>query len=903
VRSAVKLHHLLLAKSGEPTHSLIGHMLDTAAVALEVLRREPPATLLRLSRSLQLDEYSAARFIAAIVATHDLGKATPAFVARWRPGREKLERAGFRFPLTRPYGDTPHGALTDGLLERWLGRNGMPLRARRALARAVGAHHGFVSEREHVSRSEDPKVTGGKEWEDARDALLDELFQVVGAHLPRDVSDIPPDVTVAIMALASLCDWIASSAEHFPYNRDLSDLKAYFEGACKQAAEALDCIGWHPREPLVRGQEELEDVFRRCFEGKEPNSLQRTVGLALRDLRTPALLLIEAPMGTGKTEAALYAHLYLQRAAGHRGLYMALPTQATGNGMFPRIRKFLEALGGRPLDLQLQHGAALLNREYRALQPVRVGESPDDAVTAHEWFTARKRAILSEYGVGTVDQALLGVLPVRHHFVRLWGLGNRTVVLDEVYAYDVYTSTLIESLVRWLGRLGSSVVLLSATLSRRQRERLIQAYGGNMPDEEPRYPCVVVVPEGGRAHAWSVTVPERRIRLLGLPKGVPEVGARARALAQAGGCVACIVNTVERAQALYRWLTSEGGRPTGEPICEKGIQVGRRVEGVEVYLLHARYPSEERLVREELVQRLFGKEGYENGSRPRKAILIVAQVVEQSLDVDFDAMIADLAPVDLLLRRAGRLHRFDAKRPEAHAEARLWVAGLEDDLPDLEGWESMYSAYVLLRTWWVLRRRPEITVPTEVEHLIERVYGEETLDTPAEVGRRLEEARRQHEEEDKKRLHWARGVAVEEVQDLLGPGADVVSARRLEDDEEQGGQVPLTRYDEPSVSVVPLHRVGEALFLDRDGAERVDLDSEPSDDLAERIFMRSVRLVDWWVVRAFERVRCPQGWRKHPLLRHLRPLELEGGLARIASRLVTLDPELGVVYDGRSCET
>jgi len=218
--------------------------------------------------------------------------------------------------------------------------------------------------------------------------------------------------------------------------------------------------------------------------------LQQTVAEALADLDQSAILLVEAPMGEGKTEAAFYAHLELQRQLGHRGLYVALPTKATGNAMFERTLKFLRDQGTeRTLDLQLLHGSTFLNDTFQDLcisgihDPVTGGE-----IRAAEWFTPKKRALLSEYGVGTVDQALLPILPVKHHFVRLWGLANRVVVFDEIHAYDAYTGTLLFNLIRWLLALGSSVVLLSATLSPSIRRRLAGVVGAYLPDQEEEYP-------------------------------------------------------------------------------------------------------------------------------------------------------------------------------------------------------------------------------------------------------------------------------------------------------------------------------------------------------------------------------------------------------------------------------
>ena len=191
-------------------------------------------------------------------------------------------------------------------------------------------------------------------------------------------------------------------------------------------------------------------------------------------LEEPGILLVEAPMGEGKTEAAFYAHLELQRRFGHRGMYVALPTKATGNAMFLRTLKFLRKHGtDRKLDLQLLHGATLLNDTFQNLRLSGIHDPETGGeIRAGEWFTSKKRALLSEYGVGTVDQAILPILPVRHNFVRLWGLANRVVVFDEIHAYDAYTGTLLVHLLRWLLALGSSVVLLSATLPPSIRRKL-----------------------------------------------------------------------------------------------------------------------------------------------------------------------------------------------------------------------------------------------------------------------------------------------------------------------------------------------------------------------------------------------------------------------------------------------
>jgi CRISPR-associated endonuclease/helicase Cas3 len=902
--SLVDLQRLcsLWAKSGDPPHCLLGHMLDTAAVVLEVLGREPPTTLDHLAQGLQMSGDQAARLLAALAGAHDLGKATPVFQARWLPGRQTVEGAGFPFPPTSTSSNVPHGALTEGLMRGWLVSRGVLPRVRSAIAAAIGAHHGFVEMEHHVSLCQDPLVVGDAAWAEARESLLDCLFGALDAKLPTHLKEVPDYVCVTMMALTSFADWIASSAEHFPYGRQITDLRRYLEEASGLARKALESIGWHPRTPLMEGQAvSFQDVF-----AKVPNNLQRRVMDIVTSASGPTLLVVEAPMGAGKTEAALYAHLYLQRAARHRGLYVALPTMASGNGMFPRVKAFLQAVGTRPLDLQLQHGTAILNREYLQLRPSEVGEdNTDDVVSAHEWFTPKKHAMLSEYGVGTIDQALLGVLRVRHHFVRLWGLANRTVVLDEVHAYDTYTSSLIETLIAWLGRMGSSVIIMSATLPRSRRERLIRAYGASMPGREEPYPRLTVASRGNPACSVHVpSGPERVVHLHGIPKELDAIAQEALRLADGGGCVVCIVNTVERAQRLYRSICQRLG--ASDVVVHDGQPVGRWAGDLKVYLFHARYPSDERRLREELALRLFGKEGYESGCRPRRAILVATQVVEQSLDLDFDAMISDLAPVDLLLQRAGRLHRFATEmlaewrweRPLPHRTPRLAVAGLSPDVPDLRGWDRVYSAYILLRTWLVLRGRREVTLPGDMEGLIELVYEREPSDVPYELRPRLEELRREHQREMAQQEVWARGVAVRDGKGLLASGGDVVSGLRLQDDEDQEAQIPLTRYGEPLVTVVPLHRTGRGLCLDAEGKELIDLNRPPRGDEAERIFKRSLRLTGRWLFEALREREPPEAWRRQPLLRHLRLLELEEGKATVGGRTLELDAELGMVYHG-----
>lgn len=905
----------LWAKSGNPFHPLLAHMLDTAAVALAVLRREPPRTRALYAEDWGLPEEGALAWAAALVGLHDLGKASPVFQAGWEEGKERVQRAGLPFGELLDW--VAHGVFTELFLRRLLKEKGLPERAANDLAAALGAHHGFPANAEEKSRARRHLKAEDPLWKEARRWLLEEVFRRLGAPLPPSEGngEARPEAVLRVMALASFADWVASDPSLFPYGRD-PRRGDYLEEALGLAQEALDRLGW-PAFAKARRKE-----FRELFPYiPKPNALQEGVPALLEGAGSPVLLLVEAPMGMGKTEAALYAHHLLQAGLGHRGLYVALPTQATANGLFPRVRGFLERLGeGSRLELQLQHGAALLNPHYAELleraAPRQVGEEEEGGAVASAWFSARKRAMLAPYGVGTLDQALLGVLRVKHHFVRLWGLMNRVVVLDEVHAYDVYTSGLLQALLRWLRALGSSAVVMTATLPPSRRRALLEAWAGKEVEGQDLgpYPRVVLVGEGVKARSLP---PAREVEVaLEVLREVDVEPLAQRLKGALPGAVGAIVNTVDRAQALYRAF-GEGRRLTlgelapglgkaqeGEAWQEvlearKDAVVGKVLpDGTLVFLLHARFPAEERALRESVVLALFGKEG----PRPPRAILVATQVAEQSLDLDVDLLYTDLAPIDLLFQRSGRLHRHERPRPEEHARPRLLLGVPEDlDFGKPLYWDKVYEDYVLLATWRALSGWDRLRVPGDLEALLEEVYeGEDPGRFPEDLRERAKKSLKALQERRDREANTARRLSLSELGRLLAywdEGA-LVAQERLEDDEEKAEtQRLLTRLGDPSVAVVPLFRAGEGLFLDREGRRRAPLRGEVSREEAEALFRRAVRLSRFPLPQELLKEEPPPAWRKSGLLRGLRPLEVGRvfGSGERAFR-VELDAELGVVY-------
>jgi CRISPR-associated helicase Cas3 len=380
----------------------------------------------------------------------------------------------------------------------------------------------------------------------------------------------------------------------------------------------------------------------------------------------PGLVIVEAPMGEGKTEAALLAAEALAARSGADGCFVALPTRATTDAMFSRVLRWMQALPGLPVDTSvvLAHGTANLNDEYRGLLRrawIReVGQ--DEAGIAHHWLNGRKRGPLAQFVVGTIDQVLFAGLKSRHLMLRHLGLAGKVVIIDECHAYDVFMSRYLDAVLHWLGAYGTPVVLLSATLPAARRAELVRAYDSGrgaetvaLP-EDPGYP--VVVASGMPARAVPAGGAARAVRLDRLPDDLDVLAGLLRDALAGGGCAVVVRNTVGRVQETADRLVEIFGAD-------------------EVTVTHSRFLACDRARLDTDLLRRFGPPG-PGVERPARHVVVASQVVEQSLDVDFDLMVTDLAPVDLVLQRTGRLHRHDRPRPAGLEQPRCVLVGVQD---------------------------------------------------------------------------------------------------------------------------------------------------------------------------------------------------------------------------------
>jgi CRISPR-associated endonuclease/helicase Cas3 len=952
-----------LKRGPEWTHALWAHLLDVACAAEATFGRLPTEVRRRLGIVLGLEDDTATRSLLSIlIGLHDVGKAIPAFQVQHPPTARRLAAAphSLRFDL----GAEPrhHGHASIPILHGWIEAAPFAERARpwlRTLTAFAGFHHGRV---DPAGQWESSAGLGRGRWHDARHALIETIagawfdardgwLDLAGAIEPRSAYDDPfPTEALAFAGWTTLADWLGSMAEHLPERVDPStDLCDYLHESKAAAQKALRATRLHAGAALHAEATGADFCarFPDVFEGDEDRlrTLQRHAAtIPLPPPERPALVLVEAPTGEGKTQAALHlaARLQARRADGGRGLYVALPTQATSNGLFPQLVRFLGPDGGNAHtgsegpNVLLIHGTSALNPDLEALiEPADEDEEGRHGAYAARWFTrSGKRALLAPYGVGTVDQALLGALLSRHFFLRLGALAGKTVVFDEVHAYDGYVTALFEQLLAWLRALGVDVVLLSATLPKATRARLLDAWGMPEVPDTHAYPALIVAAAPSASTAGEIvafkggfeTEQARRTEETGpteiafADSDPAAVAEQVRAAAAEGATVGVIVNLVDRAQAIFGRL-------------QEMQDVGRL--DADLVLLHARFPHTEREARERYVVGYRDEDGTEHPGRfgkrrrevfgDRPAVLVATQVAEQSLDLDVDLMLSDLAPVDLLLQRAGRLHRHDLKRPPGYARPRLVVLRPEPASPEADpdvrsvggqkrrdDLDAVYLNLPLFRTYRVLRRwreeRGGWSLPHDYRDLIEAVYGdaagEQDLAAWAEAVKAVAKQAHRSAAEAERRVI----PEPDRLGDLVTSSKYAARTRYDDADAEADRPLaPVTRLGRPSVEALCLYRVGGKLCLDAKGRDAAPLGRKLTPEEARALLRRSVRLSRRDVVRALVHDPPPEGWaetaRLNPALGFHRPLAFdEHGRAPTGRTTVELHPDLGIVYHAASSD-
>ncbi len=942
-------------------HPLLCHLIDVAVVTLTIWDKVlSQATKKRITRALGLptDDMGialAGKIVAWIAGLHDLGKASPPFA--WRGDNKDTRRllqlfkeSPFRYQGEEPpqANQAPHGYVTAVTLPLLLCELQINKNLSNQIGEIIGGHHGIFASNEDLNKlrkslKNHGLYVGGPQWQKARQDLARDLAGLLSLDLsclkslPQQKFD---NATVMVIAgLVSVADWIGSNTSYFrlrvknAVTADLSRLNAaiYLRHAKKKAHKALQEIGWLGW-PEQREAKEFFELFPALKQYGEPLPVQQAILELSQSLNSPGLVIIEEQMGAGKTEAAIALADRWNVELGQRGIYFALPTMATSNQMFGRVCEYLSTrFMGVDVPTYLLHGHASLVSDFKDIRENKArateihdiscdgvegrSQCPGNLVAA-DWFTYRKKGLLPPFGVGTVDQTLMAALRTSHAFVRLFGLAHKTIIIDEVHAYDTYMTKLIERLLEWLGALQSPVILLSATLPSEKRRALINAYARGLSSDRERndelpesdYPRITWT-TGGKPQAKTLLQKEEKKRELMIEwvdgrieeqadscRLIGNLGEKLRDKLANGGCAAVICNTVGRAQQMYRALSAFFDPET------------------ELDLFHARFLFEDRERQEKLALWRFGKakkkvdfgDGNEREvERPKgRFVLVATQVIEQSLDLDFDLMVSDFAPTDLWLQRSGRIWRHAANPRYEIEQPTLWLCQPEIGEGELHfdsGTEAVYQpGWILLRSWLALNdqqwqltaNRRIVKIPDEIEPLIDATYpnddADSSTDCPAHFTPQQHDfwqtLKWKHDELQKEHERFAEDKLLREPQNIEHLGE--FFKRELEEDLESKHEThrALTRLGD-SIGIICLAE-----------NEPFDENAVPDSDETERLLRRSVAISHKGLVQQLRALEIPEGWEKSPLLRHYRKVVLNKEIEN-TRYVFQLDSKLGLLIE------
>lgn len=642
-----------------------------------------------------------------LALVHDIGKVSPTF-------QKKIRRELKVFP--------PELDGVEPELERqWGGHAGVGYASvfeftdDEQIARIVGFHHGRNFS--DANEADDSKF-GGPGWEKLRHELLKKLLE--NNSLPELDSHIQE---MLVLGLVVLADWIASGSS---FDDPEEDWRPLVDVAIERAGLVAPILhnGLRFNQIFSFGNIASKNESAASFVSSEPNAIQRA---CMECIKEPGVYVIEAPMGMGKTEAALIAAYHLLDSGKANGIYFGLPTQLTSNKIYERVNDFLEKILADSSSAILVHG----NSRLKKFLDQELGK---EGSPGGSWFDGNRRGLLAPFAVGTLDQALLSVLHVRHAALRALGLAGKVVILDEVHSYDAYTGELLDELVMRLRQCGCTVIILSATLTVERRQKMLGKHG----EFSTAYPLLTCVAGNSDPEFVALDPPEEnRIKIhfeSSDNAAIEEVLLRA----EKGQQVLWIENTVARAQGFYRRL-------------------GARCQDMQVEcgLLHSRFTQRDREANEEKWIKIYGKTSCERGRLGR--ILVGTQVLEQSLDIDADFLVTRLCPTDMLFQRMGRLWRHKRiDRPESASPATVWIltpplgevlAEPKNALKE-SGTSFIYSPYVLGRTLETWHNRSKVSLPGDIRAILEETYrkrDEEPSEKMQEEKKILDEKRAKHQ--------------------------------------------------------------------------------------------------------------------------------------------------------------
>ena len=990
---------------------LFVHMADSSATAFRLWDEWLPRSTKRVLSSF-IEEEVARSFFSFVAAAHDIGKATPAFQSQpcWGPCGGSMsslmwlpEGAGLPFPTGSCGSWRPNHAFSGQvILEQYLydkmigdaseevssaqlaeARNGA-----RSIASIVGCHHGRSQSSADILNAREirPSSLGisSEPWHRVQGELIEYSLKLAGLTESGLIQiaqlRVPPQAASILSGALIMCDWMASNTEAFPLatlpsheyayadgqdafvDEGTVNLSSFFLGTTheldfgylsKRAERGWTSIGVIPSwdgNPLMPGDVANLYVDRFDFaKSFSPRPVQKEAVEVASTLEEPGLMIIEAPMGEGKTEAALAVAEIVARKAGLGGVCVALPTMATTDAMFARVHCWLEHLphdGANPQSICLAHGKAKLNEEYQGISkgaaayrldidrdaadgPSVFGES-DPGVVISDWMCGKKRGMLSNFVVCTVDQVLMGALQMKHVALRQLALANKVVIIDECHAYDIYMRQYLDVVLEWFGSWHVPVILLSATLPVKQKEEMAERYLAGwtakrrattrsrrrmlrvplLDSKEPEREVTAAAPcqyplltytrgEAIEKCAVDGSGKSSEVVLSVMSDDENELIELLETMLSDGGCAGVVCDTVTRAQKIAVRLTHVFGDDA-------------------VTLTHARFIDIDRMENENRLRSMLGPEAtIENGQRPYRHIVVGTQVLEQSLDIDFDLLITDVAPVDLILQRIGRCHRHQRiGRPSRLALPHCYIRGIKlwgDGGPAFSsGVSNVYTKASLIEALSVCGltnpgASVKLVLPDDIARLVQRAYSDAAANAVPEAWDALyQEACQTRLEENQRKEQRAHCCLLKSAKAMIQDGQSLTDWYFLSatDKTDADSGPRAVRDTQETVEVMLLRRIDGRIYLlpwigdPKHGVEfgaEVPVDQVPESGVAKLAIQSSARLplsicsMDriGQLIEALEEMDSSfvGSWQESPWLQGQLALFLEDGGGRLTAQL------------------
>lgn len=690
----------------KPDKSLIDHMLETGIVSESLINIVFCRLIHILSDISGIEISKLKKQIVFICAIHDIGKSHPLFQKKcnetynildahnlMQQSIESIEK-GFR-----------HEMYGEDLLYDLLKNDVHDYKMIDVIAKTVGLHHQKHIQRkyEHQAIAISSDIRG--RWLDIQKYIynyINEVFPVQDIKFNRTMSPEEKFIfSSGVLGIVITSDWIASNTDkNAAFSRFDNDYnKTYHDFSTKQKYleyKKNHVLAFLAQERLTTEKYPTPENFSSMFNLPVPRPVQLDVANIVENNEV-SMLLIESGCGSGKTEAALYASAVLGNKNNLSGLYMGLPTGASAEAIQGRVNDFVDSLHMDKTKLYTSKSMLF-----------------HDSEDEQDWTDISTRRMLSHSAVGTIDQVMTVARNVRFESVRLAGISSKVIIIDELHAYDSFMIMTIVSLLKICKVLKIPVILLSATLPIKTKKMILsKVYGIDDVNVNYGYPLISYVTLNNTYHEFVSTAydSDKNIRCELLPalNNHTQIASTAIKNIENGGCECVIMNLVDDAISIYDEIKK------------------LKPDDCEILLYHARMPM---AMRDEKTKKILKMVGKDKSNRPQKLIIVSTQILEQSLDIDFDYMMTAIAPIDLIIQRIGRYRRHcDEGTIREKQNIDYLVQVIVPDNGNYGKNTRIYEECFLSATENELMHRGNLIIPSGNPEIINAVYSQQDFDS------------------------------------------------------------------------------------------------------------------------------------------------------------------------------